>query len=169
MLWMRPFAWVNRNGSAAIASTGVVVNTENVVFSFRNHAFVNANYRGTIFVNLYQAIPTGTTNTLPILFETNGVTQAVTKFNGNPLTVADIAGTGVYQFWFERDTNTLNITKLCFKDFDLTAYSMCLTRVKTQVLKSDRLYRSVTHNLSSQHILLGNSTHNQWRLPLMLS
>lgn len=31
MLWMRPFAWVNRNGSAAIASTGVVVNTENVV------------------------------------------------------------------------------------------------------------------------------------------
>ena len=78
MLWMRPFAWVNRNGSAAIASTGVAVNTENVVFSFRNHAFVNANYRGTIFVNLYQAIPTGTTNTLPILFETNGVTQAVT-------------------------------------------------------------------------------------------
>ena len=92
MLWMRPFAWVNRNGSAAIASTGV-----------------NANYRGTIFVNLHQAIPTGTTNTLPILFETNGVTQAVTKFNGNPLTVADIAGTGVYQFWFERDTNTLQL------------------------------------------------------------
>ena len=109
MLWMRPFAWVNRNGSAAIASTGVVGNTENVVFSFRNHAFVNANYRGTIFVNLHQAIPTGTTNTLPILFETNGVTQAVTKFNGNPLTVADIAGTGVYQFWFERDTNTLQL------------------------------------------------------------
>ena len=92
MLLMRPFAWVNRNGSAAIASTGVAVNTENVVFSFRN-----------------QAIPTGTTNTLPILFETNGVTQAVTKFNGNPLTVADIAGTGVYQFWFERDTNTLQL------------------------------------------------------------
>lgn len=109
MLWMRPFTWVNRNGSAAIASTGVVVNTENVVFSFRNHAFVNTSYRGTIFVNLRQAIPTGTTNTLPILFETNGVTQAVTKFNGNLLTVADIAGTGVYQFWFERDTNTLQL------------------------------------------------------------
>ena len=75
MLWLIPFTWVNRNGSAAIASTGVKVNTANVVFTFKNHAFVNANYRGTIFVNLMQAIPTGTTGTLPILFETNGVTQ----------------------------------------------------------------------------------------------
>lgn len=109
MLWLRPYAWVNRNGSAAIASQSVAVNTTNVVFTFKNHAFVNANYRGTIFVNLRQAIPTGTTTTLPILFETNGVTQAVTKFGGEPLTVADIAGTGVYQLWFERDTNTLQL------------------------------------------------------------
>ena len=109
MLWFRPYTWVNRNGSAAIASTGVVVNTENVIFSFKNHAFVNASYRGTIFVNLKQAIPAGTTGTLPILFETNGVTQAVTKFNGEALTVADVPGTGVIQLWFERDTNTLQL------------------------------------------------------------
>ena len=109
MLWLRPFTWVNRNGSAAIASTGVKVNTTDVVFTFKNHAFVNANYRGTIFVNLMQAIPTGTTGTLPILFETNGATQAVSKFNGAPLTVADIPGTGVVQLWFERDTNTLQL------------------------------------------------------------
>lgn len=109
MLWLRPYTWVNRNGSAAIASTGVVVNTNNVVFSFKNHAFVNASYRGTIFVNLMQTIPTGTTGTLPILFETNGATQAVSKFNGEPLTVADVPGTGVVQLWFERDTNTLQL------------------------------------------------------------
>lgn len=109
MLWLRPFTWVNRNGSAAIASTGVKVNTTDVVFTFKNHAFVNANYRGTIFVNLMQAIPTGTTGTLPILFETNGATQAVSKFNGAPLTVADVPGTGVVQLWFERDTNTLQM------------------------------------------------------------
>lgn len=109
MLWLRPFTWVNRNGSAAIASTGVKVSTTDVVFTFKNHAFVNANYRGTIFVNLMQAIPTGTTGTLPILFETNGATQAVSKFNGAPLTVADVPGTGVVQLWFERDTNTLQL------------------------------------------------------------
>lgn len=109
MLWLRPYTWVNRNGSAAIASTSVKVNTSDVVFTFKNHAFVNANYRGTIFVNLKQAIPTGTTGTLPILFETNGVTQSVTKFNGEALTVADVPGTGVVQLWFERDTNTLQL------------------------------------------------------------
>ena len=109
MFWLRPYTRVNRNGSAVIASTGVVVNTNNVVFSFKNHAFLNASYRGTIFVNLMQAIPTGTTGTLPILFETNGATQAVTKFNGDDLTVADVPGTGVVQLWFERDTNTLQL------------------------------------------------------------
>lgn len=109
MLWLRPYTWVNRNGSAAIASTGVKVNASDVVFTFKNHAFVNTNYRGTIFVNLMQAIPTGTTGTLPILFETNGATQAVSKFNGEPLTVADVPGTGVVQLWFERDTNTLQL------------------------------------------------------------
>lgn len=109
MIWGYPFSWVNRRGSAAIGSTGVTVKTDAVVFSFRNHAFLNANYRGTIFVNLQQAIPTGTTTTLPILFETNGTTQAVTKFGGAALTVADVAGTGVYQLWFERDTNTLQL------------------------------------------------------------
>ncbi len=109
MIWSYPYSWVNRRGSAAIGSTGVTIGTNAVVFSFKNHAFVNASYRGTIFVNLMQAIPTGTTTTLPILFETNGVTQAVTKFGGAALTVADVAGTGVYQLWFERDTNTLQL------------------------------------------------------------
>lgn len=104
-----PFTLVNRRGSAAIASTGLNVNTNEVIFSFQNHAFVNAWYRGTVFVNLAQAIPTGTTGTLPVLFETNGVTQAVTKFNGEPLTVADIPGTGIYEFWFDRASNTLQI------------------------------------------------------------
>lgn len=107
--WNNPFFFVNRQGSAAIQSTNVTVNTDNVVFSFRNHAFINANYRGTLFVNLAQAIPAGTTGTLPILFETNGVTQAVTKYNGEALTVADIPGTGIFQFWFDRSTNTLQI------------------------------------------------------------
>ena len=104
-----PFQFVNRRGSAAISTSGVTVNTANVVFSFPNHAFVNALYRGTIYVDIAQAIPTGTTGTLPVLFESNGATQAVTKYNGEALTAADIPGTGVYEFWFDRATNTLQI------------------------------------------------------------
>lgn len=101
-----PFQFVNRRGSAAIATSGVNVTADNVVFSFPNHSFVNAWYRGTIYIDLAQAVPTGTTGTLPVLFETNGATQAVTKYNGEALTAADIPGTGVFEFWFDRTTNT---------------------------------------------------------------
>lgn len=106
---LNPFTWVNRRGSAVVQTTGVTVNTDNVVFSFQNHAFVNTWYRGTVYINIAQSIPTGTTGTLPILFETNGVTQAVTKYNGDPLTVADIPGTGIYEFFFDKSTNLLQI------------------------------------------------------------
>lgn len=104
-----PFQFVNRRGSAALATTGVTVNTDNVVFSFQNHAFLNAWYRGTIFINLQQTIPSGTTSTLPIVFETNGSTQPVMKVGNTPLTVADITGTGIYQFWFDKSTNYLQL------------------------------------------------------------
>lgn len=104
-----PFQFVNRRGSAALATTGVTVNTDNVVFSFQNHAFLNAWYRGTIYINLVQAIPSGTTSTLPIVFETNGVTQEVTKVGNTALTVADITGTGIYEFWFDKSSNLLQL------------------------------------------------------------
>lgn len=106
---INPFTWVNRRGSAAVQSTGVTVNTDNVVFAFANHAFATNWYRGTVFVHLAQSIPTGTTGTLPVLFETNGVTQAVTKYGGEPLTVADLPGTGVYELWFDRSTGVLQL------------------------------------------------------------
>lgn len=106
---INPFTWVNRRGSAAIQSTSVTVGTANVTFTFQAHAFLSNWYRGTVFVNLAQAIPTGTTGTLPIVFETNGVTQAVTKYNGEALTAADIPGTGIYELWFDKSTNVLQI------------------------------------------------------------
>lgn len=106
---INPFTWVNRRGSAAIQSTGVTVGAENVTFSFRNHAFATAWYRGTVFVELAQDVPAGTTGTLPVLFETNGVTQAVTKYGGAPLTIADLPGVGVYELWFDRSTNVLQV------------------------------------------------------------
>lgn len=106
---LNPFTWVNRRGSAVVQTTSVTVNTENVVFSFQNHAFINTWYRGTVYISIGQAIPTGTTGTLPILFETNGVTQAVTKYNGDALTVADLPGTGIYEFFFDKSTNLLQI------------------------------------------------------------
>jgi hypothetical protein len=47
-------------------------------------------------------MPSGTTDTLPIVFTSGGGSVAeVTTFNGDPVTVADIPGTGIYLFWYE--------------------------------------------------------------------
>lgn len=105
----QPFQFVNRRGSAALSTTGVSVGTSNVTFTFQNHAFLNAWYRGTVYINLAQEIPSGTTSTLPIVFETNGVTQAVTKVGNTALTVEDITGTGIYEFWFDKSSNLLQL------------------------------------------------------------
>ena len=95
-----PFQYVNRRGIPVIKTTGVTVNAADVVFSFQNHAFANSWYRGIVLVELSQAIPAGTTGTLPVLFETNGVTKNVTTYNGANVTVSDIPGTGVFQLFY---------------------------------------------------------------------
>ncbi len=105
MAFAYPYTVVNRNGSVYIESSGVAVNAASVVFSFPNTGFGQRPYLGTVFVNLAQAVPAGTTTTLPILFDGT----PVTKYNGEPLTVADIAGTGVYELWFNRATNVLQL------------------------------------------------------------
>lgn len=98
---------VNRGGSLLLPTTNVAVSTSAVTFSlppFRaNGAF------GTLYINITQAIPEGTTATLPIIFSANGSTQAATKYNGEALTAADIQGTGVYQFFYNRADNTLQL------------------------------------------------------------
>lgn len=61
-------------------------------------------------VRLNQAIPTGTTTTLPIVFTSGGGNpQRLTGFNGADITVAQISGTGIYLCWFEHTTNTLQL------------------------------------------------------------
>lgn len=104
-----PYQIINRRGSAAIESTAVTVNADNVVFTFPNHSFLGLWYRGSVYINLAQAIPADTTGTLPILLQTNGVTQAVTKVGAAPLTVADLPGTGWYEFFYDKTSGTLQI------------------------------------------------------------
>lgn len=106
---LNPFTYVNRRGIADVASVSVRVTADNVVFSFPNHAFLTAWYKGLVLVHLNQDVPAGTTGTLPVLFETNGATQALTTYGGDAVTAADITGTGVYQFYFDRQTNVLQL------------------------------------------------------------
>ena len=109
MAFISPFIMANTNGIPRLESTGVTVGTTNVRFSFRNHPFLSAPFSGLILFRLAQPIPSGTTGTLPVVFDTNGATQALTTIAGADVTASDITGTGIYLCYYESGSNTLQI------------------------------------------------------------
>lgn len=101
---------VNINGIPTVRSLSVNVTSTEVQFDFNNHRNIGSPFRGLIVVNLAQAIPSGTTTTLPIVFTSQGANPTtLTGYNGNAITVADIKGTGIYLVWHESQTNTLQL------------------------------------------------------------
>lgn len=98
---------VNRGGSLLLPTTSVAVSTTAVTFSLP--PFRAPGMFCTLFINITNAIPEGTDTTLPIVFSAYGTTQAATKYNGEALTVADLQGTGVYEFFYNRAANTLQL------------------------------------------------------------
>lgn len=104
------FINVNINGIPTLSSNSISVGSANVAFDFNNHRNVGRPFRGLLIVRLAQAIPAGTTDTLPIVFTSGGSSpKEVTTFNGDAVTVADIPGTGVYILWYESQTDTLQL------------------------------------------------------------
>ena len=101
---------VNQSGIPALRSLSVTVGTNDVRFDFNNHRNVGRPFRGLLVINLAQVIPAGTTATLPIVFTSGGGNvAALTTFNGDPVTVADITGTGIYLAWYESTTDSLQL------------------------------------------------------------
>lgn len=101
---------VNQSGIPALRSLSVTVGTNDVRFDFNNHRNVGRPFRGLLIINLAQIIPTGTTNTLPIVFTSGGGNVVnLTTFNGDPVTVANITGTGIYLAWYESQTDSLQL------------------------------------------------------------
>lgn len=101
---------VNQLGIPTVSSNSVTVGTTQVAFDFNNHPTVGQPFRGLVIVRLNQPIPTGTTTTLPIVFTSdNSNTVSLVGFNGDTITVADIAGTGIYLVFVDNQSNTVNL------------------------------------------------------------
>lgn len=105
MSLFNPFIMANRNGIPRIESTGVSVSTTAVTYNFQRNAFVNRNFAGLILFRLpaYTAPATA----VPIVFNTDGETQAVTGLNGVAITSAQLNQSGVYLAFY--DGNTLQL------------------------------------------------------------
>lgn len=100
----------NTNNPIALQSIGVTVTATEVQFSFRNRPTWGRPYFGGLYAYLAQAIPTGTTATLPIVFTSQGGNPTpVVGLDDEPITVANITGTGVYHLFYDQRADRLQL------------------------------------------------------------
>lgn len=102
-----PYQYANINGIPCIKTQAVSVSDTAVTFKFAPD-FDGRPFRGLILVYVSEAIPEGTTTTLPIQFSMAGTTR-LTAAGGANVTVADLPGTGIYLVYFDRWADTLQV------------------------------------------------------------
>lgn len=103
-----PWQYCNINGLPTIKTQTVVVSDTAVTFKFAPD-FDGRPFRGLILVYISEAIPDGTTATLPVQFSMAGTTSNVTVAGGDTVTVADLPGVGIYLVYFDRWADTLQL------------------------------------------------------------
>lgn len=103
-----PYQYVNINGIPALMSRRTVVSETSVDFIFRPDWDRNP-FRGLLLINLPEALPDGTTGTLPIRFTMAGNTVNVTLPGGTNWTAADFPGAGIYLVIYDRVENVLQL------------------------------------------------------------
>ena len=91
MAILNPFTTANKQGIPRIETSGVAVSTTAVTY-----------------VKVSQAVPTGTTGTLPVQINN----QPLTGLGGNAITASDITGVGVLLCWWESSENTLQVLNI---------------------------------------------------------
>ena len=107
MLVFPGYYWSNKAGIPRVQSTRVTVGTDDVEFYFDGNRLFSETYSGLVVVKVEQEIASGTTTTLPIVFNSTNGKQNVTTYNSANITVADWSGTGIYLMYYDRTTNTL--------------------------------------------------------------
>lgn len=88
----------NVNGIPLLRTTGVTVSADTVDFAL---GFRRIPPVGYLTINIADAIPTGTTGTLPVRLTLNGNTRNLTFFGGANVTAADVTGTGVVTVYYD--------------------------------------------------------------------
>ena len=96
----------NIQGIPYLQTTNITVSDTAVDFAL---GFRRIQPVGLFTVRVANAIPTGTTETLPITLTLNGTTRPLTFFGGTAVTVADLQGTGVFLVFNDRFNGILQI------------------------------------------------------------
>lgn len=97
----------NSRGIPYLRTNSVTVGTDSVDFSL---GFQRISPVGYLTINIADAIPAGTTGTLPVRLTLNGQTRALTSFGGAAVTAADLEGTGIIQVFYDWYNGILQLT-----------------------------------------------------------
>ena len=108
---MYPYGWippvtVNTRGIPFVQSNDVNVTATEVTLSF---GVRRLSQMGVMVLDLAEAIPTGTTATLPIQIALNGGTVPLTTFGGAAVTAGDLVGTGRILVFYDRFKNSIQV------------------------------------------------------------
>ena len=104
-----PFNFANKMGIPMIESSSVNVTDTNVVINIPNRAFRFLSGTGLILFRLNTEI---TNTTLPILFSSNEFTQPLTNVGGTTATGADISLPGVYEIYYDKNANLMQLINI---------------------------------------------------------
>lgn len=96
----------NSQGIPYLSTTGVTVGSSAVDLAL---GFRRIQPVGLFAVRITNAIPTGTTDTLPVTLTLNGISRQLTSFGGTEVTVADVVGTGVLLVFNDRYNGVLQV------------------------------------------------------------
>lgn len=89
----------NAGGIPYLSSTNVTIGTETIDIALGFRRIQPVGYM-TIFID--DAIPTGTTTTLPVTLTLNGTTRSLTLPNGTPVTAAELIGVNIINVFNDR-------------------------------------------------------------------
>lgn len=102
MILINPYYYANRNGIPRLEADSVNITTDAVTFNFNNHRYLNIPYSGLILFKLPNY--TAPSTAVPIIFNTNGKTQALTTLGGTVVTSNDLNKSGIYLAYYENNT-----------------------------------------------------------------
>ena len=96
----------NVNGIPYLSTSTVTVTDTAASFAL---GFRRIQPVGYFTIRVENPIPDGTTTTLPVNVTLNGTTRPLTYFNGDPVTVADVTGTGILLVFNDRFNGILQL------------------------------------------------------------
>lgn len=98
----------NRNGIPRLQTSAISVGTNSVTFTLPSNNAFYSTFNGLILLKMEQEIPTGTTDTFPIVLTSNAGPKTVTTLRGDDWTVADYEP-GIHLAYYESNTGILQI------------------------------------------------------------